>query len=173
MEFKSSIVFPADEYGPNIGKQLGVICRSIAGFMNAEGGTLYIGVSDSGYICGIENDYGHLNDNEHDTYVYKADDDGYQQVLSNAICRILGNNAGTLVDINFRKEDGKKYCVVKIRKSSCPVWFSEEKLFVRINSTTRQIKGNDATNFIQDRGRRHGKIFKLWQFIDDLVGVGA
>ena len=45
-EYKSSIVFPAGQVEADIDTQLGIICRTIAGFMNANGGTLYIGVRE-------------------------------------------------------------------------------------------------------------------------------
>ena len=150
VEFKSSIVFPAGEFGPNIGKQLGIICRTIAGFMNAGGGTLYIGVSDNGYICGIESDYSHLNDGD-DEYTYKQDNDGYLQRITNSICNILGRTAGTLVSMRIEQEEDKKYCVVDIKKAARPVWFTGNKLFVRMVTTNRKLSGDEITQYILDR----------------------
>ena len=150
-EFKSSIVFPAGKTSADIDYQLGIICRTIAGFMNAGGGTLYIGVMDNGYICGIENDYQYLNSGEEDTYTYKQDDDGYLQVITNAICRKLDNTAGRLVSMGITEDDGKKYCVVQIKKASRPIWFEGNKLFVRIVTTNRKLIGDAITQFVLDR----------------------
>lgn len=149
-EFKSSIVYPAGKTTPDIDEQLGIICRTIAGFMNSNGGTLYIGVSDNGYICGIENDYSHLNDGR-DNYTYKANDDHYMLKITNRICDCLGKMAGTLISMRIEKADGHKYCIVEISKAPVPIWFNEEKLFVRMVTTNRLLKGNDITNFILDR----------------------
>lgn len=150
-EFKSSIVFPAGQTGPNIGQQLGIICRTIAGFMNANGGTLYIGVSDNGYICGIENDYDHLNDVDEDMFTYKANDDGYLQKITNSICKILGRTAGTLISMSIEEEDDKKYCVINIKKASRPIWFNGNKLFVRMVTTNRKLEGDEISQFVLDR----------------------
>ena len=150
-EFKSSIVFPAGETGPNISKQLGIICRTMAGFMNAGGGTLYIGVSDNGYICGIESDFSHLNENDDDPHTYKGDDDGYSQVIMNSVVNLLGGYAGTLVHVNFKEDDGKKYCVIEIEKASRPIWFAGYKLFVRMITTNRKLQDDEITQYILDR----------------------
>lgn len=54
-EFKSSIfVDPTSGY-PGV-KQMIVIAETLAAFMNADGGHLYIGVRDNHEICGIEKD---------------------------------------------------------------------------------------------------------------------
>ena len=149
-EFKSSIVYPASETTANIGKQLGIICKTIAGFMNANGGTLYIGVMDNGYICGIEGDYSHLNDGD-DDYSYKENDDGYLQVITNSICKILGRTAGRLVSMSIEQEDDRKYCVIEIKKASLPIWFTGNKLFVRMITTNRKLNGDEITQFVLDR----------------------
>ena len=149
-EFKSSIVYPAGETGPDIDTQLGIICRTIAGFMNAKGGTLYIGVSDNGYVCGIEGDYQHLNDGEEE-FVYKEDDDHYMMKITNRICKLLGRTAGTLIGMRIEKEDEKKYCVIEIQKASRPIWFEGNKLFVRIVTTNRKLLNDEITQFVLDR----------------------
>lgn len=150
-EFKSSIIYPAGGTTANKQTQLGIICKTIAGFMNADGGTLYIGVMDNGYICGIENDYLHLNDGGEDDYTYKTNDDGFLQVLTNAVCEILGRTAGRLVDMRIEQEEDKKYCVVDIKKASRPIWFNGNKLFVRMITTNRKLNGDEITQYILDR----------------------
>ena len=149
-EFKSSIVYPAGDTVPDIDKQLGIICRTIAGFMNANGGTLYIGVSDNGYICGIDGDYSHLNDGDEE-FTYKENDDQYMQKITNRICSVLGRTAGTLINMNIEEEDGKKYCIIDIKKASRPIWFNGNKLFVRIVTTNRMLKDDEITQFVLDR----------------------
>ena len=149
-EFKSSIVYPAGEIGPDIDKQLGIICRVIAGFMNAGGGTLYIGVSDNGYVCGIDNDYAHLNDGD-DSFTYKQDDDHYLLKIMNTVCRSLGRIAATLVSMSIEEDEGKKYVVAEIQKASRPIWFEGNQLYVRMVVTNRKLSGDEITQFILDR----------------------
>lgn len=69
-EFKTSIVFPAGGIEPNIDRQLSYILKTIAGFQNAQGGELYIGVNDSGSVSGINEDFKYLNASETDSFTY-------------------------------------------------------------------------------------------------------
>lgn len=55
-EFKTSIVYPANSMRLDAPEQTKVILKVIASFLNTEGGTLYIGVSDEGYVRGLDND---------------------------------------------------------------------------------------------------------------------
>ena len=54
-EFKRSIFITPETHTPSA-KQMHVIAETLAAFMNAEGGMLYIGVSDGGQIPGMEDD---------------------------------------------------------------------------------------------------------------------
>ena len=78
IEFKSTIIYPAGATSPDIDTQMRIILRTIAGFMNAQGGTLYIGVNNNGDAVGIEQDYPLLNSSIKDKYTYLEDKDGYE-----------------------------------------------------------------------------------------------
>ena len=54
-EFKASIFISPETHTPGA-KQMHVIAETLAAFMNAEGGMLYIGVNDNGQISGMEKD---------------------------------------------------------------------------------------------------------------------
>lgn len=69
-EFKTSFVYPPDNnMMPNYFMQEKNIFKALCGFLNTDaGGTLYLGVTDLGYVCGIENDMKHLKMTELDTF---------------------------------------------------------------------------------------------------------
>lgn len=69
-EFKESVVFPPDNnMQANEERQVRNILKGICAFLNSQvGGTLYIGVSDQGYIKGIQNDLDFLHISA-DTYM--------------------------------------------------------------------------------------------------------
>lgn len=69
-EFKTSFVYPPDNnMMPNVALQEKNIFKALCGFLNTDaGGTLYLGVTDLGYVCGIENDMKHLKMTELDTF---------------------------------------------------------------------------------------------------------
>ncbi|MBS9768034.1 MAG: ATP-binding protein [Flavobacteriaceae bacterium] len=77
MEFKSTIVYPAGETEDDIDTQISIILKTIAGFQNKNGGKLYVGVDDSGNICGINEDFKYLNSSKYDEFVYPSTVDGY------------------------------------------------------------------------------------------------
>ena len=81
-EFKSTIVYPANANSADIDTQMKVILRTIAGFMNAKGGTIYLGVNDNGDAIGIENEYSLLNTSNSDKYTWRT-----RQTLWSRPCR--------------------------------------------------------------------------------------
>jgi hypothetical protein len=70
-EFKTSFVYPPDnDMQPNVAIQEKNIFKCLCGFLNSDGGgTLYIGVTDLGYVCGFDNDMRHLKLSELDSYI--------------------------------------------------------------------------------------------------------
>lgn len=80
-EFKSSARWDYRESKPNKVLEQ-VIVKTIAGFLNAKGGTLVIGVEDDGKVVGLDADYKTLSK--------RPDRDGYQQFLINLVSSNLG-----------------------------------------------------------------------------------
>ena len=151
-EFKSSIAFPAGGTEENMPEQLRIITQSIAGFMNKDGGSLYIGVNDSGEpFKDISEEFQYLNDDENDKYTYNLNEDHYKLKLHNKIRCYLGDYATSLVKIVFHEANGVKYTEIKVEKAASVVWHSGTKLFVRCDNCTRQMKGDSITNFILSR----------------------
>ncbi|MBE2218189.1 MAG: ATP-binding protein, partial [Ignavibacteria bacterium] len=60
-----------------------IILKSIAGFLNAKGGTLILGVDDSGEILGLTEDYWTLK---------RKNKDGFQQKLIQLISNAFGKD---------------------------------------------------------------------------------
>ena len=152
-EFKSSIVYIPGKNIPDIDKQLHKIIRTISGFMNADGGTLWIGVNDSGYVTGIEADFTHLNSGDDENNgTYKNTPDGYELKIRNTLNRYCGSAVG--VKLNFRflsNNQGKLYCGLDIEKSNPPVFVNGTFMFQRAGNQVLQLKGDDITNFIKER----------------------
>lgn len=131
-EYKTSIVFPPDgNMRPNMQRQMRNIMKVIASFLNTYGGTLYIGVNDSGAGVGIEND---LEDP-----LFHGDKDKYQRAVSDAVVREWGSLAATYVDLSFDHENEQKD-VLAVTVRPCPDGVPYEgKWLVRIGSTKREM----------------------------------
>lgn len=71
VEFKESIIFPSNNgMQPDEHAQLMNVMKGVCAFLNSTtGGTLYLGVTDQGYVKGIQNDMKYLRMNDIDTYM--------------------------------------------------------------------------------------------------------
>lgn len=153
-EFKSSIVYPAGSIEPDIDRQLILICKTIAGLMNKNGGELFIGVNDSGYVCGIHYDFSHLNSSKQDTFTYKENQDGYENKLRTAIKQHLTNTANANVSFEFLAEGNLIYCKLTIKPVYKPIFLNEIKLYERAGNMTVLLKGDEVTWFVEERFRK-------------------
>jgi predicted HTH transcriptional regulator len=121
-----------------------VIVKTIAGLMNAEGGTLLIGVDDNGHVLGLEPDYLTLG---------KSSRDGYELFLTQLLDVHLSGAALALARISFSEIDGKDVCRVDVAASAQPVFArpidgkQHTEFWARIGNSTRQLVGTDMAEY--------------------------
>ena len=149
IEFKSSLRW---DYKTNsVNKVLeSVVVKTVAGFMNAKGGTLLIGVGPKGEILGIENDYA--------TFHKDPNRDGFEQKLTNLLATHLGKELITLVQVTFVPVEGRDICWLRVYASPKPVWVKEEndfKFYARLGNTTHPMNAKEMTQHISMRWK-HG-----------------
>ncbi|MBD3588093.1 RNA-binding domain-containing protein [Bacteroides sp. GM023] len=104
IEFKSSIVYPANRTTPDMKQQSEVILRTLAGFLNADGGTLYIGVADNGNVTGLKNDFSYM----------ACDSDAYERFIRQRIISTMGKDVNSLIHIAFPKYGEREICHVTV-----------------------------------------------------------
>lgn len=122
--------------------------KSLAGFMNSEGGTLIVGVSDRGEVTGLERDYGILR---------RKDRDGFVQEVMNAVSEKLGADACRYVHLVFHSVAGKDVCRIITSPSARPVYLKEGndmKFYLRTGMSTRALNIQEAVEFISTRWGR-------------------
>jgi len=126
-----------------------MVVKSIAGFMNAEGGTLLIGVTDAGEIFGIEADYKTLGK--------KQDQDGFALWLNQLLDNLLGPVAASNVHLTFEQHAEGTVCRVDVTPSNGPVFVQGSKgeadLYVRLNNATRLLNTAEALEYVRTRWR--------------------
>ena len=141
-EFKSSIRW--DYKTSQINKNLEyVIAKTISGFLNSEGGTLFIGVDDAKNILGIANDLRTLGS--------KQDKDGFQLKLSEIVNGYLGKEFHHYIGIQFATIDSQEICVVEISRSQSPVYLKrdgKDEFFIRAMSSTQPMGLQEAHDYI-------------------------
>jgi predicted HTH transcriptional regulator len=141
VEFKSTCRWDLNTEQVNAALQK-VIAKSIAGFLNTQGGVLLIGVSDDGSIIGIENDINSLK---------RRDRDGFQQALTQSITNYLGAEFCRNIQISFAERDKKTVCIVKVESSPRPVFLEdrgEKEFYIRFGNTTRPLDIEEANKYI-------------------------
>lgn len=154
-EWKSSLVFPSDstdQVDLDVDKQVKVILRSIAGFQNAEGGLLYIGVTNSGEVRGIEPDYPYL-DRGNDPNTYQKDPDGFENKIRNAVNLFLGKTSLDNIDFKFylQKSSKKVFCIIEVSKTNKPIYRDGKEVFKRYGNGYRQLRGDEITDLALEK----------------------
>jgi hypothetical protein len=147
LEFKSSFRWDLRERRFNRLLE-SVVLKTLAGYMNGQGGTLLIGVADDGSVVGLENDY---------TTLKKQDRDGFEQVLMTAVASKLGADACHSLQAVFHSVGGKDVCRVIVTPAHRPVYVRDgdaPKLYVRTGVSTRELNVQDAINYTQMRWKK-------------------
>ncbi len=122
------------------------VLKTVAAFLNTEGGDLLIGVGDDGTIVGIERDR-------------LESDDEFMRHLAQVVRNGLGDRAGTCIDPKTQIVEGQTVCVVSCQRSPEPVFLkwkgleaaSEGDFFVRSGPGTVKLPPESAREYIRTR----------------------
>ena len=132
VEFKSTLRY--DMRTGEVNKKLEhVIAKTVAAFMNSDGGSLFIGVDDHGNAIGLDLDYGTLK---------KADRDGFQLHLGNILDSYLGKDVMKLWKLDSPLYDDRQICHVQVTRANKPVHVSHEgreEFFVRKEGSSQPL----------------------------------
>jgi hypothetical protein len=137
VEFKSTLRMNLHT-GKKDDRMVHAVLKSIAAFLNAEGGTLLIGVADDGSISGIAED-GFPND------------DKFLLALYDFIKTRLGEHAAAYVDAEIQTITVKKICVVSCKPAKKPVFYLDEDFYVRLGPGTTKMKTSEVLEYIETR----------------------
>lgn len=136
-EFKTSLVFPPDNnMRDDLDRQTRKILEVVCGFLNAEGGTLYLGVNNEGLGVGLEGDlkfrYFALEGNARDKY---------DRYIIDSIRLRLGLDAVRCVSGEFI--DAAGHSVYRLTLKPCPrlVKFDDGRCYRRTGSETVEFRG--------------------------------
>ena len=146
LEFKSSLRWNLREDRKDDKRITHAALKTIAAFLNTDGGDLLIGVDDDRNVLGIDHD---RLDN----------DDKFMRHLAQVVRNGLGDRAGTCIDPRTQIVDGKTVCLVSCQRSPEPVylrWKGLEKgeegdLYVRSGPGTVRLGEEDAGKYVNTR----------------------
>jgi type I site-specific restriction-modification system R (restriction) subunit len=122
------------------------VLKTIAAFLNTEGGDLLIGVGDDKSVVGIEPD---RFENE----------DKFMLHLSQVVRNGLGDRASTCIDPKTQIVQGKTVCVITCQRSPEPVFLRwkgmevapEGDFFVRSGPGTVKLSSDSSQHYIRTR----------------------
>jgi hypothetical protein len=146
LEFKSTLRWSLKENRQDDKGVTHAALKTIAAFLNTEGGDLLIGVADDGSIVGIEADQ-------------LESDDKFMRHLTQVVRNGLGDRAGTCIDPKTQVVNGKTVCVVSCQRSPEPVvlkWKGLETqpdgdFFVRSGPGTVKLPRESAREYVRTR----------------------
>lgn len=121
------------------------VARTMAAFMNGRGGTLLLGVSDSGAAVGLDADYRTLR---------RPTADGFEQFLTGLATTRLGGAAAALLHVSFTGMAGRELCRVDVEPSRHPVYLRDDRgahYYVRSGNTTRELDVAEALIHLERR----------------------
>jgi hypothetical protein len=140
LEFKSTVRWDLRE-GKKNPELEAIIRHTVAGLLNAHGGTLLIGVADDGSIIGLQLDYGTFK---------KPNRDGFELFLTDLLLGGLGKDLATSIRTTFHEVDGKDVCRLTVAASPRPV-FLDGVFYLRAGNSTRRLSTQEAVQYCKTR----------------------
>ncbi len=126
-----------------------VVAKTVAAFLNSDGGTLVIGVRDDGTALGLYRDLATLR---------TPDADRFELWVRDLLSSVLGRNAAALPAVRFPvAPNGETVCVVICPAAPRPVYLTQAKdgtsteFWVRVGNSTRSFAVDEAVEYV----RRH------------------
>lgn len=167
VEFKSSLIYSTHGGSrPDVKEQMFEIVHTICGFMNARGGTLFIGVNDSGYENGLNDDLAYR-----EAHGQKATIDAMIVELQNHLDRVMPKHAKDHWEIQSDPESKKGVIMVKVLPVEEPVEY-EGVIYVRSSSTTKPRLDEQRDEFIKNRSHNYALLMKIWGVGDQTADSG-
>ncbi|MGD0695602.1 MAG: ATP-binding protein [Terriglobia bacterium] len=145
VEFKSTARWDLKQNMQNKAMEQ-VVVKTVAAFLNTDGGTLLIGVDDSGAVLGLANDYKTLGKHQ--------DRDGYENWLTTLLLDQFGKESSPLIHITFHGIAGQDVCRVAVKPSPKAIYVTEgiaENLYIRTGNATRQLTTKEAIEYSKQR----------------------
>jgi len=140
VEFKSTLRTNLHT-GEKDARMESTVLKTIAGFLNTDGGTVIIGIADDGSPIGLEAD-GFPNEDKMALH------------LINLLKEHIGGQHALSIHPHFGDFDGARVVSIRCERSRTPVFVKDgtnERFFVRYGPSTQELTGETAQAFIRQR----------------------
>ena len=130
------------------------VFKTVAAFMNSQGGILLVGIEDDGTISGIEKDF--------ETFKDRKNWDGWLQHFINLVRNHIGTEHSRLLTIESIVNNNKTIAKISIQPSHEPVYVEyidhrgQEKMefYIRGFNTTQALNLREANSYIKSQWGR-------------------
>jgi predicted HTH transcriptional regulator len=147
LEFKSTARWDLKENKKNPALEQ-VILKTIAAFLNTEGGTLLICIADDGKVLGLTHDYQTLQ---------KKNRDGLELWLTDFLLKNnFGQDLAPFLQITFHELDSKDICRIIAKPAPRPIYVKDNQddhLYIRSGNSTRKLNVKEAINHVKTQWR--------------------
>jgi hypothetical protein len=147
VEFKSSVRWDMRENRLNEPLKFSVI-KTVAAFLNSNGGTLLIGVDDDRKVVGLKGDYSQFK---------KADSrDAFENWLTTQLVEQFGKPASCLYSLTFHDVGGNDVCRIEAQPSPDAVYVDEKtgkpaQLYIRTGNASRALDVREIIEYSRHR----------------------
>jgi serine/threonine protein kinase len=143
LEFKSALCTPRKPSTPGENRRLNKpsrhceheVVKTIAAFLNTDGGALIIGMKDDHTTIGIEVDY---------PTVCKPSSDGWRLTFDNLISSQLGTAVMSYIDLQLEPWQGRTIAIIRCSKREEPTLVDDDEFFVRRTASTVKLSTREA-----------------------------
>ena len=141
LEFKPYLTTPPEGYELDTNQKY-KIAKSIAGFMNSEGGHLLIGVSNTGHVLGLENEY------SNEEMILNRDD--FTLKLISMLDKYMPKEVlNKHIVITYHEIFGKDICCIEAKKSKTPFTLNNGEFFIRFFASTPLLNKTRKQEYIK------------------------
>jgi predicted HTH transcriptional regulator len=140
IEFKSTLRINLHTSNRDPRMELAVL-KTLAGFLNTDGGTLIVGVSDDGTPVGVEVD-GFPNEDKMSLH------------LVNIVKSRMGPQAMTAMHAHFEDFEDYRAMIVKCGKAAAPTFVRDgdiERFYIRTGPATTELTASQTQEYIKQR----------------------
>ncbi len=125
------------------------VAKSVAGMLNADGGTVLVGVADHGTVVGLEREFGSVS---------PPTADAYERWLLKMLAHSLGMPAAVKVRLEWHVVDGRRVVALHCGLAADPVFVAAKKgvsdaegFYVRLGNATEWLSGRAMSDYIRQR----------------------
>jgi predicted HTH transcriptional regulator len=123
------------------------VTKTVVAFLNSRGGTLLLGVKDTGAVVGLDEDL-KMTQNSRDKFYH---------TLAHLLMDQVGAEQMSFVKMRFEEFGGKAIYVLDVDQSSTPAFAKTQtgkQFFIRVGSTTQPLDSEAAMRYVQTHWAR-------------------